>query len=132
MKKFLAFILATVMLAAIAVPALADDAVVYTVCANGKHSFVLQGSDTDYDYYNNSYHRKVTVEYYKCSKCKTIDTERITHAGDLSHDGYYVSASCNGTTQTHVLYCPSCHSNYTKTISCPKATHSGDCHWLPI
>ena len=132
MKKFLAFILATVMLAAIAVPALADDFVTYGVCPAGKHTY-NSTPITRYDYVDNATHNVVEVVTKICSKCgDTVTYPPKTVDEAVPHVGYYVSASCAGRIQTHFKRCNSCGGTYTTTMVCPGAVHSGDCHWLPI
>lgn len=85
-------------------------------------------------YYNNQYHRDAKIRTYVCNLCGAADQVELAISGtdELHSDGVYVSASCNGTTQTHTKRCPKCNGLYTVTVRCPKAPHSGSCTVLPV
>lgn len=60
-------------------------------------------------------------------KCPPFFTAPVNYA----HVSTYVSASCDGSVQTHVKHCDQCHTTYTVRVACPMAPHTGPC-FLPV
>ena len=83
-------------------------------------------------YHNNETHRNVRVRTYVCEICGAADQTEVGIGQYQSHDGAYVSASCNGTTQTHNMRCNTCATSYSRTVRCINAPHSGSCTVLPV
>ena len=135
MKKFLAFVLATVMLAAIAVPALAaivpPDSDPNAVCNHSSKTLVdTRLKFTPIDDYD---HKVESVKTYICDRSVCGATiQETTYVGDSGHSMEYYSASCNGRLQTIVKQCSDCYKKVTETVRCPGANHTGSsCRWLP-
>lgn len=72
---------------------------------------------------------------YKCDSCPKTRVVLESSSIPSPHDHCLLySATCNGTVQTHYFKCWSCYYNagVTRTLRCPKATHSGPCRFLPV
>ncbi len=126
MKKILLFALALMMIMLLSVPALAAEP-----CASCSHDYECVSSIDMMEYYDTTYHKKVTVKTYVCSKCADSYQTRTTSNVNYAHSSTYVTASCNGYVQSHVMNCSQCHTTYTVTVTCPKAPHTGLCP-LPV
>ncbi len=126
MKKVLSFALALMLIMSLAVPAFAAEP-----CASCSHDYECVRSIDVMEYYNTTYHKKVTVKTYVCSKCADSYQTRTTATVNYAHSSTYVSASCDGSVQTHVKRCSQCNTTYSVTVACPKAPHTGSCP-LPV
>lgn len=124
MKKILSLILAVVMIMVMSIPA-------YAAVAGCSHEY-SETITPVWRFDDEENHRKVFVTTYLCGKCAySYQIEEPTSTVD-DHTSTYVSASCNGTTQTHVKYCSTCYTTYSVPFTCPRAPHTGNCNWLPI
>lgn len=137
MKKILSFILALVMLLALAVPCLAADTPPaeenVDPCSTCDHNFEIYARGVQNRgaiYVDNTGCRKYILFSYGCTKCGYCYTSYEHAAQPTAHSGSAYSASCNGTTQTVVHNCNHCKEDYTKLVRCPMATHTGPCQWL--
>ena len=134
MKKIFAIILAALMLIAIAVPALAaivppDDNNSDRECRHLSKSII---SDRDiYQLLNSTQHRIVNVVISQCDSCGETFTSK-TEVKTENHFMRYHDASCNGSVQTIVKVCSKCGHSNTELVACLGASHSGNCHWLPV
>lgn len=126
MKKVLSLTFALVLLVSLSVSSFAAE-----LRASCNHNYECVSSIDVMEYYNTAYHKKVTVKTYVCSKCADSYQTRTTATVNLPHVSEYVTASCDGTTQTHVKRCSQCNTTYTVKVPCPEAPHTGTCP-LPV
>ncbi len=135
MKKILSLVLAMVMIMAMAIPAFAaiEDEVAPCAagCVNHTPGTLLNTSVSHYSIGANNNNKNCatkTVKYYECSVCHLKFSETTTKYA--YHIGGEISATCNGYNQTVQCRCTICAGSYTKTVTCPKAGHTGNCSWL--
>ena len=132
MKRLTALFLLLVMIAAMVSPSIAatrEPEVSPQACS---HDYRLVDEIVVQRYHNNETHRNVRVRTYVCEICGAADQTEVGIGQYQSHDGAYVSASCNGITQTHTKRCTACRSLYTETVRCIHAPHTGSCTALPV
>lgn len=133
MKKLTALFLLLVMIAAMVSPSIAatrEPEVSPQACYN--HDYQRVSSDNVWKYYDVNLHQYCRVDTYVCQVCGSPDQKTVGLGQYREHNAVYVSASCNGTTQTHNMRCNTCATSYSKTVRCPKAPHSGSCTVLPV
>lgn len=133
MKRLTALFLLLVMIAAMVSPSIAatrEPEVSPQACYN--HDYRLVSSDYVWKYYDVNLHRYYRVDTYVCRVCGSPDQEPVGLGQYQEHNAVYVSASCNGTTQTHNMRCNTCATSYSRTVRCINAPHSGSCTVLPV
>lgn len=133
MKKFLSILLVmTLLFTLFVIPAHAEEPEIEPL-SGCPHNWEFHNSYTVGVYLGASGHRLDTYDLYICSICGVTDRRLVSRGlQTLSHSGYYTSASCNGTVQTHNKYCTTCYHAYTVTMYCPARPHTGGCSDLPV
>lgn len=133
MKRLTALFLLLVMIAAMVSPSIAatrEPEVSPQACYN--HDYRLVSSDYVWKYYDVNLHQYCRVDTYVCRVCGSPDQKPVGLGQYREHNAVYVSASCNGTTQTHNMRCNTCATSYSRTVRCINAPHSGSCTVLPV
>ena len=133
MKKRIALFLLLVMIAAMVSPSIAatrEPEVSPQACYN--HDYRLVSSDYVWKYYDVNLHQYCRVDTYVCRVRGSPDQKPVGLGQYREHNAVYVSASCNGTTQTHNMRCNTCATSYSRTVRCINAPHSGSCTVLPV
>lgn len=131
MKRILSLVLAVVMIMALAIPAFAatDDEVAPCISCNGNHTYDEAVVQTTYRYSRNAC-IKIVTRHYKCRYCTSAYTATPEET-EIAHNYKLKSASCDGTTQTHVYRCSQCKHEMSEYMRCPDAVHTGSCKRLP-
>ena len=131
MKKtaavFLALLLAIPILPAAAFTSEPDPCV---ICHHNYAPEHWVPADTIYEYFSSAGHHAVTIETFVGPICGVSYQRPTTSPILYGHQGPKLSASCNGTIQTVTNYCNDCHVTFYTTVTCPRAPHTGSCHWL--
>ncbi len=133
-KKFIIIFIAALMLIA-ALPASADD-VDQEKCEHAWHTGLLGGF---YESVSNTRHQYYRLYQEYCGRCGKVVRYReyeFPPIGAMIYGEHaleqYISATCDGYTQTIVCRCKMCHSNYTITQECVRKHPGKPCSFLPI
>lgn len=132
MKKIVSIIIVVALIMPLAIVSFAaqPDTVAPQACS---HTWGPETTSTSWDKYNDSQCKKTVTVTRVCTKCAEID--RTVSVTCHYHQEAVRSASCNGTTQTHIYNCPNCGTyRYTTWVACPGANinHQSGCQWLPV
>lgn len=98
------------------------------------HAWEITKTTTAWKYSSDTMCQRTVTQTKKCAKCGIAGTTDVT-IDFPPHEETIVSATCDGTTQTHTYRCTNCKGylpkKYVPCIGAGK-NHASGCMWLPI
>lgn len=135
MKKTISFVVAVALILSLAVTVFAaqpePDSVESSSCS---HDWGKVTTSNVWECTSDTQCKLTVIETKTCKKCAE-DNKTIVRSDTFNHSEAIASATCDGTTQTHIYKCPNCHTyRYTRWVTCPGAgkSHVTGCFWLPV